>query len=208
MTLSLRSVRIVIVVGWAAGVTSCRPAPVGLEAQANRQANVLSGLRFPIEIAGQAPRRMDLRDRLREYNVPAVSIALIRGNRVEWKTAIGLKRAGLPDSISSETIMQAASISKPLVATAILRLVDRGVLALDDSANRWLVSWKIPSNAFTTQTPVRVEHLLSHTAGATNGATCSRYQMAHFAIISDSESPSSSVQSFVNTVSISSTASL
>ena len=43
-------------------------------------------------------------------------------------------------------------------------------LSLSDSANLWLRSWKIPSNAFTAQTPVRVEHLLSHTAGATNGA--------------------------------------
>jgi CubicO group peptidase (beta-lactamase class C family) len=66
--------------------------------------------------------------------------------------------------------MQAASISKPLVAAAIMRLVDRGTLALSDSANQWLRSWKIPANALTAQTSVRVGQLLSHTAGATNGA--------------------------------------
>ena len=158
-----------IVLGLGVGVTSCRSAKVDVGTGADRQANVLTRLRNPIEIAGQ-PRRMDVRERMRDYNVPAVSIALVRNNRIEWTAAIGRRRADLPDSISSATLMQAASISKPLVATAIMRLVERGSLSLTDSANLRLRSWKIPSNAFTAQMPVRIEHLLSHTAGATNGA--------------------------------------
>jgi len=166
----MKLLSLAIGVAFAAGISSCRYAALGVRPELNHQASVLAGLRFPIEIAGQPPHRMDLRDRMREYHVPAVSIAVIHGNRIEWTAAIGRKRGDSPDSISSETIMQAASISKPLVATAIMRLVDRGTLSVSDSANLWLKSWKIPSNAFTMQTPVRVEHLLSHTAGATNGA--------------------------------------
>src|SRR6478672_8893561 len=133
----MKTLSLAIGLAYAFSIASCHQPGFGTAAQAqtNRQANVLSGLRFPIEIAGQPPHRMELRDRMREYHVPAVSIAVIRGNRIEWTAAIGRKRGDSPDSISSETLMQAASISKPLVATAIMRLVDRGTVSVSDSAN-------------------------------------------------------------------------
>jgi CubicO group peptidase (beta-lactamase class C family) len=158
-------------VAYAFSISLCHQPGFGTVAQTqtNRQANVLSGLRFPIEMAGQPPWHGSSRSNARLPR-PSGQHRVIRDNRIAWTAAIGRKRGDSPDSISTETIMQAASISKPLVATGIMRLVDRGALSVSDSANLWLRSWKIPSNAFTMQTPVRVEHLLSHTAGATNGA--------------------------------------
>jgi CubicO group peptidase (beta-lactamase class C family) len=113
---------------------------------------------------------MRLADRMHEYGVSAVSIALVRDNRVRWTAAIGTRSATSTDSITTETLFQAASISKPVVATAVMRLVERGSMSLDDRANDLLRSWKIPDNKFTEASPVLLRHLLSHTAGATNGS--------------------------------------
>jgi CubicO group peptidase (beta-lactamase class C family) len=51
-----------------------------------------------------------------------------------------------------------------------MRLVEQGTLDLDAPANAQLTTWKIPDTTFTAQQPVLLRHLLSHTAGATNGA--------------------------------------
>ena len=150
---------------------ACRPTGSGAALpSADDQRAVLTALRHPVELAGQPAARMDLRERMATYAVPGVSVAVIRGNRIAWSAAIGRLRADAPDPMTRETLLQAASISKPLVAVATLRLVERGELALEDSANAHLKSWRIPANAMTSRSPVRVEQLLSHTAGATNGA--------------------------------------
>ena len=64
-------------------------------------------------------------------------------------------------------MFQAASISKPVAATAALRLVERGKLDLNSDVNKSLISWKIPDNEYTAQRKVTLRCLLSHSAGLT-----------------------------------------
>ena len=67
--------------------------------------------------------------------------------------------------MTTETIFQAASISKPVAALTALRLVQEGRLKLDEDANRSLVSWKVPENEFTKQKKITLRQLLAHTSG-------------------------------------------
>ena len=46
-------------------------------------------------------------------------------------------------------MFQAALISKPVTAMAFLKLVQDGRAALDVDVNRYLQSWRMPSNEFT-----------------------------------------------------------
>jgi CubicO group peptidase (beta-lactamase class C family) len=48
----------------------------------------------------------------------------------------------------------------------VLRLVQEGLLDLDEDVNRYLVSWKLPANS-TWQPRVSIRQLLGHTAGLT-----------------------------------------
>jgi CubicO group peptidase (beta-lactamase class C family) len=128
---------------------------------------VLSGLRPSIEVVGRPPVRWTIADRMAYYHVPGVSIAVIEDGRVSWARGVGVKQAGTTDSVAPTTLFQAASISKPVAATAMLRLVERGVLQLDTNVNRYLTSWKVPENTFTTTEKVTLRRLVSHTAGLT-----------------------------------------
>lgn len=58
--------------------------------------------------------------------------------------------------------MLAGSITKLLTATLTLRLVGEGLVALDDSANRYLSSLRLASDAAT------IRQLLTHTAGVSS----------------------------------------
>jgi CubicO group peptidase (beta-lactamase class C family) len=128
---------------------------------------VVGGLRPPVEINGKPATRWTLADRMANYKVPGVSIAVIQDGRIAWARGFGVKEVGKPDPVTPATLFQAASISKPVAATAMLRLVERGTLNLDTNVNHYLKSWKVPDNKFTTTEKVTLRRIVSHTAGLT-----------------------------------------
>ncbi|MGJ5632116.1 serine hydrolase domain-containing protein [Nostoc sp. CALU 1950] len=64
-------------------------------------------------------------------------------------------------------MFQAASISKPVAAMAMLRLVQENKLNLDEDVNKKLISWKVPENDFTKEQKVTLRGLLSHSSSLT-----------------------------------------
>jgi len=110
---------------------------------------------------------MRLLDRMAYYHVPGVSIAVINDNRIEWAKGYGVLEAGTNAPVTPDTLFQAASIAKPVVAVAALHHVEQGLIDLDADVNRYLVSWQVPENEFTAQEKVTLRRLLSHSAGMT-----------------------------------------
>ncbi|MEP7136926.1 MAG: serine hydrolase domain-containing protein [Chloroflexota bacterium] len=109
----------------------------------------------------------NLIDRMEFYHVPGVSISVINHSQIEWSKGYGVGEAGLDSKVTTGTLFQAASISKPVAAIAALELVEQGKLDLDGEVNQWLSSWKIPENEYTQKSKVTLRRILSHTAGLT-----------------------------------------
>ncbi len=63
------------------------------------------------------------------------------------------------------TVFQAASVSKPTAAMAVMLLAERQALKLDDEVNLALRSWKLPDSKVQSGEPVTLRRLLSHSAG-------------------------------------------
>lgn len=124
------------------------------------------GVLPPVLVQGEPAPKTTLADRMAALHVPGVSIAVIHAGKIEWARGFGVTRLGGPP-VTPHTLFQAASISKPITALAVLRLVEMGKLDLDADLNRYLKSWKIPSNSFTDGHPVTLRELLTHTAGMT-----------------------------------------
>ncbi|MEM6275041.1 MAG: serine hydrolase domain-containing protein [Myxococcota bacterium] len=66
---------------------------------------------------------------LQESGVPAVSVAVIEDGRLSFSATYGEARPGVP--ADSHTVFNVASLTKPLVAEAVLRLASAGRLDLD-----------------------------------------------------------------------------
>jgi CubicO group peptidase (beta-lactamase class C family) len=133
-----------------------------LAAQAPADLNLLP----PTVTQGEKPATTKLTDRMAALHVPGVSIAVIHDGKIEWAKGYGVVSMG-GAMVTPETLFQAASISKPVTAMAVLHLVQTGKLNLDNDVNQYLKSWKVPTNSFTGKTKITLRELLSHTAGMT-----------------------------------------
>jgi CubicO group peptidase (beta-lactamase class C family) len=102
---------------------------------------------------------------MKRFNVPGVSIAIIKDFKVVAAYAYGVADVETGTLVTPETMFQAASISKPVAAMASLKAVQDGRFALDQDVNTILKSWKLPEGAFTKTRPVTPRSLMSHTSG-------------------------------------------
>lgn len=117
--------------------------------------------------AGKAPLRLSLAELMELYNVPGLSVAVIENYKIVDAKAYGVIAPGSSTPVTTRTLFQAGSISKPVAATGALSLVEQGKLALDEHVNEKLKSWKVPDNEFTTTEKVTLRRIMSHTAGLT-----------------------------------------
>lgn len=105
-----------------------------------------------------------LRDLMTRSRVPGLSLATIRNGRLDI-LSLGVRGTQTKEPVDGETVFEAASLSKPLVACAVLQLVDAGKLDLDEPLSR-LVGPIVPDDPASARITAR--HVLSHTTGLPN----------------------------------------
>lgn len=122
----------------------------------------------------QSPNRqgldpLTLQQVMARFRVPGVSVAVIRDFEIHWAKGYGVADVETGAAVDANTLFQAASISKPVAAMAVMRAVQDGRFSLDADINTILKSWKLPDSEFTRGQPVTPRALLSHTSGLGDG---------------------------------------
>ncbi len=106
---------------------------------------------------------------LHSYAIPGAAVALIENGVVTATYYSGVTRVDAQaQQITESTVFQVASISKPITATAVLQLVQQGILDLDTPIATYLSRWQLPRSDSDTR-GVTLRRLLSHTAGLSLG---------------------------------------
>ncbi|ADL53607.1 serine hydrolase domain-containing protein [Clostridium cellulovorans] len=101
---------------------------------------------------------------LEKYRTPGIAIAFIHEGAIDEVYSFGYADKKTKVHINSNTIFQAASISKSFTAWGILKLVDSGKISLDDPVEKYLKSWKLPESEYDKD-KITIRSLLTHTSG-------------------------------------------
>ena len=101
-----------------------------------------------------------------KHKVPGVSIVGLENQRIAWERQYGVRCAGKPDRVDTQTLFEAASMSKLPAAYLALGLVEQGKLDLDRSLCEHL------DRPYLTNEPMHLKitarMVLSHTTGFPN----------------------------------------
>src|SRR4051794_27827795 len=104
---------------------------------------------------------------IRKQHIPGLSLAIIKDGKIVKAAGYGLADKAAQILVSTNTLFQAGSISKPVSALGVLHLVDSKKLSLNEDVNVKLTSWKLPENEWTKTEKVALRRILSHSAGLT-----------------------------------------
>jgi len=94
---------------------------------------------------------------LKKYNGKGISVAVIAPEHKTWVGVSGVSHGKIP--IKPDTLFDAGSITKNFVAALTLKLVEEGLLTLDDPLHKWLPDYPNIDNTIT------IRQLLNHTSG-------------------------------------------
>jgi CubicO group peptidase (beta-lactamase class C family) len=111
-----------------------------------------------------AELEVEIREVLKATRTPGAGIALVSRDRVLWTAGLGTADLASGRPATADTLFRIGSITKSMVALAVLMLVEEGKLHLDDPV-RPLAPDVFFENRWEASDPVRVEQLLEHTAG-------------------------------------------
>jgi len=120
-------------------------------------------------VSGRVSDPSVVHDLMKQFDVPGVSIAVIKDFKILATYAYGVADVETGAPVTAETMFQAASISKPVAAMVSLKAVQSGRFSLDQDVNTILKSWKLPDGPFTKERRVTPRSLMSHTSGTGDG---------------------------------------
>jgi len=115
---------------------------------------------------------------MKEGDVPGLSIALIRDAKIVWHKGFGVKNANTKEPIGDTTVFEAASLSKPVFAYAVLKLIDSGKLELDKPLAAYLPDVYLQNDERIKMITARM--VLDHTTGFQNEAGTGRPLKIYF----------------------------
>src|SRR5947209_8524976 len=105
---------------------------------------------------------------LAENRIVGAVVLIARDGEIVYRRAAGLADREHGTPMREDAVFRLASLTKPIVTAAALRMVELGKIALADPVTRYLPDFRpaLPSGGTPT---ITLRHLLTHTAGLSYG---------------------------------------
>lgn len=94
---------------------------------------------------------------------PGLNLALARHGKVVWEGGFGYADLDKKAPMAAQTVFHSGSIAKTFTATAVMQLVDQGVIGLYDPINKYFKDFKIENPLGERE--ITVYDLLTHRSG-------------------------------------------
>ena len=128
---------------------------------------VLPGCEAPKEDPFEAVRER-IEQLVAKGTDPSLAVAVARSGEIIWEEGFGYANREQNISATEHTVYNVSSVSKPITATGLMVLVERGLIELDGSVNAYLTDSKLHSCVGEVTEAATIRGLANHTAGLPN----------------------------------------
>ena len=120
----------------------------------------------PAALIGEPRSRIDaaIDQAISEQRLVGAVVLVSQDGKLIYKRAAGLADRETRRPMQIDAVFRLSSVSKPIVSAAVLALVEKGTLSLDDPVTKWLPDFR-PKLASGEAPGITVRQLLNHTAG-------------------------------------------
>ncbi|MCP4455564.1 MAG: serine hydrolase [Planctomycetes bacterium] len=99
---------------------------------------------------------------MKAQNVPGFTIGVVKHGTVVYARAFGTKNLDSREKLTTSSLFHQASLTKPVVATCIMQLVEKGKVSLDDPVIKHVPYFELNDERYTT---ITIRHMVTHTSG-------------------------------------------
>ena len=112
-------------------------------------------------------QQQKLQEIIKPYGIPGMQLVCIKGNKIQ-NVNVGVIAKGSDKKVTSNTVFEAASLSKCIFAYIVMRLYDRGVIDLDKPLIDYVGSYERFDPTDTRYNKITARMVLRHTTGLPN----------------------------------------
>ena len=133
---------------------------------------LISSLALPLGLIAQSPNDLAHLDtfilqQAERYHIPGIAVGVVIGDKLVWSKGYGWANLEKRTPMSTDGVMNIASISKTITATAVMQLWEKGLLQLDEDVNTY-IPFKLHHPHFPEKA-ITIRQLLTHTSGIKDG---------------------------------------
>ena len=135
----------------------------------DRKSQLENGIRRQVRFVGESEVFSTILDKMSEYKIPALSLAVIRDGEIEWTEIYRNDQFSESQDLTCTSVFQAASLSKPVTVLAAVRMHSVGDIDLDRNIQTYLKEFVLPQGKQSEDSPVTFRNIFSHTSGISPG---------------------------------------
>ena len=99
---------------------------------------------------------------LGDFNLPGLAVGVVRENEIIYARGFGVRDIQTQAPVTASSLFHQASISKVITATAVMHLIERGLVHLDDPIVKFLPAFWLGD---ARSQSITIEQVLTHTSG-------------------------------------------
>jgi len=142
---------------------------IGVEKSVGKKVQLEDGIRGQVKFLGESENFSSISNKMKEYNIPALSLAVINNGEIEWADIYVNSNFPEVQKLDCTSLFQAASLSKPVTFLAVLRMHAASEVDLDKNIQAYLNDFVLPPGKQTAENPVTFRNIFSHTSGINPG---------------------------------------
>ena len=121
-----------------------------------------------------------LKTEIDSAQIAGAEVLIYHNQKKVWHKALGYNNLQTKTPLEKNSIYFIQSMTKPIMSVAIMQLIEKGLLSLDDLAQEYLpelaelrvikdITTGIYGPTIAAKRPITIQHLLTHTAGLSHG---------------------------------------